>query len=232
MAIDPRRRQKKLERRRAKQKAERRELARREAGGLPARLARAAAAPILHCSASSTLWEEGIGEVLISRQLTNGQVAAVVFLVDMYCLGVKDVIMEILPRARYEEKVYRKLADRFRLISLEPAGARKLVEGAVQYALDLGLPPYADYRTAKLIFGDIDAGACTEQYAYGKGGKPFFVAGPYDGPAKCEYILRTLKDRCGPEGYHYLMPLGEPSLAEWLIEDEEEEEEQEQEEEA
>jgi hypothetical protein len=210
MAIDPRKRQKKLERRKAKQRAERRELARRDSGGLASRLQQVFAAPILHCCTSAEIWEQGIGQVLISRQLGNGDVAFVVFLLDIYCLGVKDLIMSIAPRARYERDMYDKLARRDALLPLKPECARKLVEGAVQYALDLGLPPYADYRTAKLIFGDISAEACTEEYEFGKDGKPFFIAGPYDSPARCEQILRTLRRRCGPNGHRFPVPVGGP----------------------
>ena len=86
MPIDPRRRQKKLERRKAKQKTERRELARRESGGLAARPAHAVTAPILHCCTTAGIWDVGMGEVLVSRQLAGGQVAVVVFLVDMVLL--------------------------------------------------------------------------------------------------------------------------------------------------
>ena len=39
--------------------------------------------------------DEGIGEVLVSRRLNNGNVAFSVFLVDMYCLGVKDAFADI-----------------------------------------------------------------------------------------------------------------------------------------
>jgi hypothetical protein len=83
-----------------------------------------------------------------------------------------------------------------------------LVEGAVRYALDLGLPSHADYRKAKLIFGDISGETCPEQYTFGKDGKPFFFSGPYDSPARCEQILRTLRNHCGPEGYHFVTPAG------------------------
>jgi hypothetical protein len=216
MGIDPRKRQKKLERRKAKQKAERQEIARRESRGISLRLEEAATAPILHCSVADDLWQRGIGNVLVSRQLSNGQVAFACFLVDIYCLGVKDTFMNIIPRGQYEFGLYSKLASRSRLIPLKPENARKLVEGAVQYALDLGLPPHVDYRVAKLIFGDISAESCTEEYTYGKDGKPFFVGGPYDSPARCEQIMRTLHDRCGPQGHHYLIPLDEEEAAQLL----------------
>jgi hypothetical protein len=205
MGLNVRRRQKKLERQRAKQKAERRALVRRQSGGLPARFQEAASAPVLHCWAIRELWQAGIGHVLLSRQLDNGNVAFVVFLVDVYCLGVKDVIMNVLPRAVYDANIHERMTKRFPVVLLKPECCRKLVEGAVQYALDLGLPPHADYRVAKLIFGSIAAEACTQQYVYGKDGKPLFVSGPYDDDAKCRFVLRALQDHCGPDGYHYLM---------------------------
>jgi hypothetical protein len=192
--MDPRKRQKKLERRMAKQKAERRELVRRESQGLHLRMNQASAAPILHCCAMDAIFHSGIGSVLVSRQLPNGSVAFVVFLVDMYCLGVKDVIVNIFPRPRYERDVYGKMIRQGGFLPLKPECARKLVEGAVQYALDLGLPPHADYRTGKLIFGDIEAEACPEQYTYGKDGMPLFIPGPYDDPARCTTILSGIEN--------------------------------------
>jgi len=207
MAIDPRKRQKKLERRAAKQKAERRELVRRESLGLYPRMKQASAAPILHCGAMEAIFRSGIGSVLVSRELPNGDVAFAAFLVDVYCLGVKNVIVNILPRARYDRDLYGKMTREDKWLPLKPECARKLVEGAVQYALDLGLPPHPEYRMGRLIFGDISAEACPERYTYGKDGKPFFFAGPYDDPARCQAILRTLENRCGPHGYHYVVPM-------------------------
>ncbi len=206
MAIDPRKRQKKLERRKGKQTAERRELARRESRGLAARLEDAAAAPILDCCASPDLWNTGIGEVLLSRLTANGQVAFAAFLVDRYCLGVKDAFWNVLPRTVYRANIYDKIAARSGVTAMKPECARKLVEGAVRYASDLGLPPHPDYHAAKLIFGDIAAEACTEEFTYGKDGKPLFIAGPYDGPSRCRQVLRTLENHCGPQGHHFIVP--------------------------
>ena len=207
MAVDPRKRQKKLERQKAKQKAERRESARRESRGLACALEDAAAAPILHCCTMANLWTGGIGQVLLSRQMENGDVAFGAFLVDVYCLGVKNAMSDILPRTVYDRKVYARMAERGEVVRLRPECGRKLVEGAVRYALDLGFSPHRDYQAAKLIFGGISAEACPEQFVYGKDGKPLSIAGPFDNHVRCEQILRTLEKRCGPEGYHYLVPV-------------------------
>jgi len=207
MAKDSRKRQKKLDRRKAKAKAKKTALARQASPGTAVRLEEAAAAPILHCYTTDALWDGGISSVLISRKLKSGHVAFVVFLVDVYCLGVKDVTVGVVPRSRYDWQVHGKLSEEYRLVKLKPEAARKLVEGAVEYARGLGLQPHPDYRKVRPIFGDIDADCCTEEFVYGKDGKPYFFAGPYDSPWRCKQIIRTLTDHCGPDGFYYTVPL-------------------------
>jgi hypothetical protein len=211
MAMDPRKRQQKQQRRkakeRAKQKAERKILAQRDPRDPAVRLERAAGAPILHCCTTSVLWTEGMSNVLISRRLPSGNVAFAVFLVDVYCLGVKDVFFNVASRSQYDWKLYEKMVTEYEPVELKPEAARKLIEGAVAYARDLGLPPHPDYRKAVAIFGGIDASACTDSFSYGKGGRPCFIAGPYDSPERCDRILSILEARCGPNGFHYIMPV-------------------------
>jgi hypothetical protein len=207
MALDPRKRQKKAERRKAKERAKRKDLSRKHPSDKKARFAASATSPILHCCTITELYDEGIGHVLLSRSLSGGQVAFALFLIDMYCLGVKDAIYEIAPRGDYIERLYEKIFQKHNTARLEPACARKLVEGAVAYADDLGFSPHADYHKAKLIFGDIAASSCTRQFHHGNEGKPFFVAGPYDDRSRCVWILNTLFERCGPGGFDYLMPI-------------------------
>ena len=55
-------------------------------------------------------------------------------------------------------------------------------------------------------FGDIDAGACPTAYAFGKDGKPLYIAGPHDTPARIRKILRTLIDNVGEDNFDYVLP--------------------------
>jgi hypothetical protein len=222
MARDARREQKKKERRAAKRKAKSRELARTQSVGVAERLAAADKFPVFDCWLSAEVWTHGLGYVGLSRELPGGMIAFAWFLVDRYCLGVKDVIVDIAGRFTYDSKL-RKVRSQFQTQPMEPAAARKFVEGAVAYAASLGLHPHADYHEAKHIFGSIDASTCTETFEYGKDGKPFFVSGPYDTPEKCRRILAALEQHCGPGGYHYLLGMGgmerlPPALRERAVE--------------
>src|SRR5205823_5430279 len=141
----PRKRQKKLEKRAAARKQKKQSVVRSQSAGLPGQLTAAARFPVLNCWISDSLGPNGIGWVVLSRELPNGQVAVVSFLVDRYCLGVKDVWAEVLHRTAYNNKYVRKVNTDMPSRSVGPAEARKLVEQAVEYARAIGLSPHPDY---------------------------------------------------------------------------------------
>ncbi len=204
MPTDPRKRQKKLERRKADRKAKRQQIARATPTGLGDQIRLATRYPLLDCFISDVLWEEGIGTVTLSRELPNGMVAFAIFLVDRYCLGVKDAFLRVEGAFSYRQRM-AKMRSQYSAPAVEPACARKLVEEAVRYAESLGLHPHPDYAKARLIFGDIDPAACTQTFEFGKDGKPFFINGPNDTPARCRQIIETLARTCGQDNFHYLM---------------------------
>jgi len=206
MSVDPRKRQKKLQRRAAKRKDKQELVTRTKSACIAERLAAASRCPVLDCWLTGTLWTHGMGQVCLSRELPNGFVAYVIFLVDRYCLGVKDVIMEVVSRFVYDGKMTRQSRSPGKRELIPPAKARKLVEEAVGYAQSLGLPLHADYARAMRIFGDVDASECTESFEFGKDGKPFFISGPLDTPERCRRIANALMQAAGQGGFDYVMP--------------------------
>ena len=58
--------------------------------------------------------------MLLSRQMENGDVAFGAFLVDVYCLGVKNAMSDILPRTVYDRKVYARMAEQGEVVRLRP----------------------------------------------------------------------------------------------------------------
>jgi hypothetical protein len=226
MAVDPKKRQRKLERRAAKRKQRHRTLVKQRNRGLAELLGAACRAPVLDSYISEAVGRSGFGSVVLSRELPNGQVAVGVFLVDCHCLGVKDAMGNVLTRGEYEGllETIEKGED---LEEWEPADVRKLVEDAVEYARKLGLEPHADYHRIRPIFGDIDPADSSEVFEFGgDDGKPLFVAGPYDTPERCYRILSILEHTCGPGGFNYIMPLDAADVEGMELEDEDEGEEE------
>jgi hypothetical protein len=209
MAADPRKRQKKLAKQAAKRKAKHHEMARARSAGLPERMAAAAGYPILDSLATTALWDQGLGWIVLSRELPDGGVAVAIFLVDRYCLGVKDAIARIASRYEYQNDILHKMRSKFTSRQITPATARRFVESAVEYARSIGFAPHPDYERAKLIFGDIDPAAATEQLEFGKDGMPLFIGGPNDDQARCRQILATLERTVGlgEGGAEYIVPV-------------------------
>jgi hypothetical protein len=205
MAGDPKKRQKKLERRAANRKQRQKTLVKQKHRGLRERIAAAVTAPVLHSRLSETVWE-GLGYALLSRQLPNGHVAFAMFLVDLSCLGVKNAFGDVVTRAEYD-RMLRDIEGQYELIDMSPPDVRNLVEGAVQYAGDVGLDPHPAYARLASIFGDIDPSEAKGDFRFGgPDGKPHFLAGPNDGPERCYRILSILEYHCGQGGFHFTVP--------------------------
>ena len=211
MATDPKKHQKKLERRAAKRKEKKQLVTREQHMPITERLTDAARFPVLDCRVSHSLQDSGIGWVLLSRELPGRHVAVACFLVDRYCLGVKDAFGEVLSRPEYNNKYLRKMLSEKASYSVSPADARKLLEEAVAYARGLGLHPHADYFKAIPLFGHINAADGTAHFEFGKDGKPLFIAGPHDTAERCRQILGILNESCGPGNFHYILPLTGPA---------------------
>jgi len=204
MTLDEQRWQKKLARKRKGQSGKR---------PLPTRsgansAASAAQRPIHASVVAKSLFEKGIGMAAVARALPNGDVALAAFLVDVYCLGVKDAFYRVVSPDQFAEFVHR-----FDFEDIHPSCLRKLVEGVVAYARDLGFAPHPDYTAAATLFGSTEATACPLRYTYGKEGKPLYVSGPYDTPAQSRRILEALTRRLGPKGFHFVTTVGTPEVS-------------------
>lgn len=209
MAIKQQRRQKQLARKAAKRRArqEHKRQSQNRNTSFSELLSSMSAGYTVHESMiPANIFEVGIGNLVLSRR-AGAQLVVSSFLTDIYCLGVKDAFHRVLLEWEYAEMMQR-LQAQFPLTAVHPACLRKLVEGAVAYAQELGIPPHKDYFKARRIFLEIDPDACPMSFQYGRDGKPLYIAGPNDSPAKSERTLRLLEKRCGRDGFHYILPMG------------------------
>lgn len=167
------------------------------------------------------LFEIGKGYLVIARYKSDGRVEAGVFMLDIYCLGVKDAFFRQFSAAEFQkflEDVFIRSLDSPPVEHSGPWG-RKLVEDALEYARRLGFAPHPDFKKGAKVMGGINPKECSETFVFGSDGKPLYIAGPYDGKAKREMVLRILTKKLGPQGFHYVIPL-EPDEDEYFAEDE------------
>jgi hypothetical protein len=158
--------------------AERRRLGTAEPkGSLAQEARRASAAPLYSCLVQSRLFECGAGMVILTRKTGPRSLVMAGFLVDVYCLGVKDAFLRDI-----EEGEIKAVLEPFEsyapLEAVDPAYARKLLRDAAAYARSLGLEPHGDYAAAESLFGGAAAEACEVEFQFGYEGKPLYIPGP------------------------------------------------------
>jgi hypothetical protein len=165
--------------------------------------------PIHAVYVGDSVFTLGIGYAIVARRLPDGQIAAGVFLVDVYCLGIKDAVLVVKPEYEFDNGIKTNFAIKD-LKPVAPAYARKLIEDSITYARDLGFEPHPDYRDASVVLGDIDPAACTEQFTFGHEGMPFYMSGSHHSQLKARQIIEHLTKRFGPDGFHYLVGIEHP----------------------
>lgn len=145
----------------------------------------------------------GLANVLIAREARPGRATFCGFLVDAYCLGVKNVIGPFEKRSAEILEVRSRLFSAFDVLpsSVPIELAQHLVHGAVAYARSLGFEPHHEFVDAAPYLGDA-VGPTPIQF--GREGQPFYICGPDDDVSA---VLRTLRAAVGEGNYHFIAPM-------------------------
>lgn len=202
------REQKRLAKQKAKRKDKRRELARATSKNPAIRLTAAVHWPIVATLEPERLWQAGIGSLVIARRAPGGRIVAGVFLVDVFCLGVKDVFWRDLSEADYKNLLAGIARAGGPLRDISPERFSKLVHCAVDYAQSFGLPPHPDFHAVRHLMDGIDPSRCDDEFEFGERGTPHYIAGPKES----FQTARMLARRVAGAGGHYTIPVGGASL--------------------
>jgi hypothetical protein len=143
----------------------------------------------------------GLASVLVARQARHDKRSVCGWLVDAYCLGVKDIIG---PRAMDDHDLTAFTRTFFAAYHAPPLPApldlaQHLVFGAVAYARDLGFPPARGFETTT---GHLGPWVGPSAIGFGRDGKPLFIQGPHDHPTR---VLATLERTVGPGNFDFLV---------------------------
>ncbi|HEY5197570.1 MAG TPA: hypothetical protein VIJ51_11160 [Solirubrobacteraceae bacterium] len=143
--------------------------------------------------------DSGLVAVLVSSEDRNQGVSVCGYLLDVYCLGVKNVLG---PRRMPRHELRRFAANFF--AAWDGQGqpipvdlARHLVFGAADYAGSLGFAPHSDFADGRTMLEPWDGPSAIR---FGRDGKPSYTEGPYD---DARGVIRTLDASVGRGNYHF-----------------------------
>jgi hypothetical protein len=196
------RQQKRMAKQKAKRSAKRSLWSRLNSKDPTVRLRQVDKLPVVQTLVGSRLWDDGIGYLAIARQESTGGVIFAVFLVDVFCLGVKNAYW----RAGGFDELVGHMEKSQRMAAIAPACLAKIVKGAVEYAQSFGFPPHPDYRHASILLDGIDTADCPNQFKFGRDGRPYYIQGPNESLAQAEAISQRIEKAGG----HFLFKLSGP----------------------
>lgn len=141
----------------------------------------------------------GLSSIAVARTHDGNDVSICGYLVDTYCLGVKNAVPPTMINRRdlpdFLDDFFAAYANEALPAPIELA--QDLVFGAVDYARGLGFDPHRDFY---LTAPHLGAWRPPSRITFGRDGKPYFQQGPYDNPT---HVMRTLDRSVGPGNYHF-----------------------------
>lgn len=162
--------------------------------------------PIGKCYIGPPDWlESGMAHVIVTRLRPNGNLVMASFLVDTFCLGVKD--------AGYHENItpydFEKYLDNYKngmgLEEISYNEAHNIIYGAMAFAEEGGIKPSKEFDPAGYILQEDTDDTPLIEYDFGKNGKHFLVVNP---DRKEMPYYHTLKKNLGDD-FEYIMPYGD-----------------------
>ena len=172
--------------------------------------------PILGCWVMAGWKESGITPVVVARQQSPDKVIFGVYMVDLYCLGIKDAYANAdFSLAKFERGLPHMCSNAPEKCS--PELAHEIVYGGMEYAARYGFQPHADFHAqmADQVLDPPDARPRAHQVKFGKDGKPFYFSGPYDDERKINSVIKTLERTAGEGNYDVIINLGHGSPDFW-----------------
>ncbi|MFG1702789.1 helix-turn-helix domain-containing protein [Nonomuraea sp. M3C6] len=143
---------------------------------------------------------DGMVCVLVARRHNWDRMTVCGYLADVYCLGVKNAIgpdvVDDRDLRRFREYFFGEYAG-WQEAPIELA--RHLVLGSIDYARTLGFEPHEDFAPAADVLGKWEGDSAI---TFGRNGKPFYMEGPHDDPAK---VLRILRRTLADDEFDYLI---------------------------
>ena len=162
--------------------------------------------PVGKCYIAPPDWQEsGMAHVIVTRVRPSGNLVMTSFLVDTFCLGVKDAgYHENMTPSDFEEYLnnYRKGMG---LEEISYNEAHNIIYGAIAFAEDGGIKPNKEFDPAGYILEEDTEDIPLIEYDFGKNGKHFLVVNP---DRKEMPYYHTLKKNLGDD-FEYVMPFGE-----------------------
>jgi hypothetical protein len=160
--------------------------------------------PVEACYLNADWKEQGLARIVVTRSQENGKIMVGAFLVDTFCLGVKNAFCnEGLGRRRIDDQLLPGYYHNEEPTRVGINYVKEIIYGAVEYARSLGFEPHPDFELSRHVLGSEEIGTTRNLTFGGPEGKPLYVAGSDDDAGA---TLRKLRKKLGENGFNFITP--------------------------
>lgn len=160
---------------------------------------RARKLPFHKCYVNDSWVDQGMAVVFISRMQPSDKITFGIYMVDTFCLGLKNTYCqmnqeidfiedEYIPERAYKDMEYAECTPEF---------AQSIIYGGINYAKDLGFKPHKDFRLSKFVLDDAQNMELMD-LEFGRDGMPTYINGPFEDET---FVVNTLNKTVGEDNY-------------------------------
>ena len=158
--------------------------------------------PIGKCYINDMVETSGLCHIVVTREHTGGRVSAGMFLVDMWCTGVREAFYRLrLEPDELDELLFTDSSQiDFHEISYEEAHNR--IYGAIDFAEEAGLKPDKSFLLAQYLLEEDTDNVPLMEFEFGKDGEYYLVC---ESMLEASRYLPTLRRTLGEDGFKYII---------------------------
>lgn len=134
--------------------------------------------PINKCYINSEWKDSGLAQIVITRKKPNGNNVVGVFLVDTFCMGVKDTFCRHDMSDDEVQQMIDKISNGYGLEEIPYVEAHNIIYGGIAFAEDADIPPHKDFALSRYVLEEDTDDIPLIEYEYGRDGKYFLIVGP------------------------------------------------------
>lgn len=163
---------------------------------------RARSLPLYECRINSDWKESGLASIVVARCHTNGNITACSYLVDTYCLGVKDSVFFFSRSEQEYQELIEYYNEQFQFDTVDYALVHNIILAAEEYAEDLGFVPCKSYQqTTRYMLEEDNDDIELMEIECGKDGQPALIFTGEEDVATIKRLKDRLEARVGAGNY-------------------------------
>lgn len=146
--------------------------------------------PVYKCFVNENWKELGMANCLVARQHASGKFTFALYMVDLFCLGMRDTVYYYNETEEQLKHFYEENAAGPALSEVSYALVHNIIYSGIAYAQDLGFQPHKNFAVSRFIIDEDTDEVELIEIECGMNGKPLFV---HNGDVSAKVFDQTIE---------------------------------------